>query len=41
MERLQADLPGEAEISEIQANIAKLTAEEEAIKKEGADGSAQ
>lgn len=32
IEHLQADLPGEAEIDEIEAGLAKMTAEEELVK---------
>jgi hypothetical protein len=39
---LQTDFPSEAEINKIQAEIAKMASEEEeAIKKEGAESSAQ
>jgi hypothetical protein len=36
IEHLQTGLPGEAEISEIEADLAKMVTKEEAIKKEGA-----
>ena len=36
IEQLQAELPGNAEICEIEADIAKIVAREEAIKEEAA-----
>jgi hypothetical protein len=41
IQHLQTGLPGEAEINKIQAETAKMVAEEEAIKKKGAESSAQ
>jgi hypothetical protein len=39
--RRLSSLPGEAKISEIKADLAKMVAEEEAVKEEGAESGAQ